>query len=219
VKSVPWTVMLVKVTELALIFEIPRVKFVLAVPTACWGNTSGEGLKNSAVIPVPVMRTICGDPAPECWILRIPAVGPDCFGLNIAFIVQEAATGKGLGQSLVWEKVELLELNLKPVMGCDPRFVKVTVCTPVDPSICEKKSSSKGETLKSEASTPVPIKLTVCAPPGPKFAAVSKPVRLRLAGGLNVTATRQLPCGGSGTVQVLVCANPWLTEIPVTVAG
>jgi len=100
------------------------------------------------------------------------------------------------------------------VRGAEPLFVIVTFCAALDALIAELKLSRGADMLIPGTPAPVPLRLTLCFPPGPLSAMLNDALMLPAAVGAKVTETLQLAPVPRLPEQVLVWLN-WLAFAPV----
>lgn len=132
---------------------------------------------------VPVTGTTCGEFGPEFAIEILPLKTPVAVGLKPIVRLHEAAGPRNLVHLFVWEKG--LETEKPRSFTVDWLvFVSVTIPEAGVPFTSAYKLSGIGDADKSDTISPVPLRLTVCAPPGPSPDAVRVPVAFSFVDGI-----------------------------------
>jgi uncharacterized protein YybS (DUF2232 family) len=184
------------------------LRAVLVVPSAWFPKDRlVEESVTDATVPVPDRLTACGLPVALSAMLTEAVSALAREGLKVTLIVQVPPAATELPQVLVWAKSLAFVPAIPTLVMVNvalPPFVRVTLCAVlVVPSAWFPKDRLVEESV-TDATAPVPERLTVCGLPLALSVMLTEAARLPLAEGVNVTLIVQLPPAATELPQVLV---------------
>jgi hypothetical protein len=168
----------------------------------------------TAVLPVPLRLTFCGLFEALSVKVSVPLAAPVAVGVNVTPTAQFAPAARLVPHELLAIAKGPLIPTLVMERAVLWRLVTLTVTAElVLPTATAPRFNELADRVTGELEPlPVPLRLTVCGPPGAESVKVSVPVAAPVAVGVNVTPTLQLAPAAMLVPQVLLA----IPKVPLT---